>query len=106
MWDRQYNEKKADLEKRIGENSFDATAWFLLAKTYDNSSTLEAKKKAFECYTKSAGLEYTKAYYPLANFYKWGDICDSNAKKAVELYEKGADAGEIRQGHRRTQGQT
>ncbi|MBP5747891.1 MAG: sel1 repeat family protein [Treponema sp.] len=66
----------------------------MLANIYDNSSTIEAKKKAFDCYTKSVELEYTKAYYPLANFYKWGDICDCDAKKAGELYEKGAKAGD------------
>ena len=94
MWDSQQKEEMEGLKKRIAENPSDAEAWFLLAKTYDNSSTLEAKKKAFDCYTKSADLEYKNAYYPLANFYKWGDICDSNAKKAGELYEKGADAGD------------
>ena len=94
MWAKQYNEKKADLEKRIGENSFDATAWFLLAKLYESSSTAESKKKRFDCYKKSADLGFTKAYHDLAAFYKWGDLCDSDAKKASELYEKGADAGD------------
>ncbi|MBP5436958.1 MAG: sel1 repeat family protein [Treponema sp.] len=94
MWDRQQKEEMEGLKKRIAENPYDAEAWYLLANIYDNSSTIEAKKKAFDCYTKSADLEYKNAYYPLANFYKWGDICDCDAKKAGELYEKGADAGD------------
>ena len=79
------------LYEEISGEKKDGASFVDLAQTYSMGGNEE---KAFECYMKATEMEYTDAYYNVANAYLNGDGVERDFEKAFEWFRKAADSGD------------
>ena len=79
------------LYEEISTEKKDGASYIDLAQTYSREGNEE---KAFECYMKAAEMDYTDAYYNVANAYLNGEGVERNFGKAFEWFQKAVDSGD------------